>query len=116
MNKDELKTICETLIVTPPCCPDLHAAGRNWLNALGTDKEHEAAEALLKELEEDVGSIDDTIAFFSSPAAAAHFGKENAEKMLDEMKRAKADCAVYCTCPACTLGAKLIEAKDVLLG
>lgn len=115
MDKKELMAICEELIGNPPCCRELQEAGRKWLDAVGTDNEHEAAEALIKELEEDVCSIDDAIGFFSSPMAQKFFGAEGAAKKLEETKRDKENGARWCPCPACRRGAKLIEAKDILL-
>ncbi|MBO4383971.1 MAG: heat-shock protein Hsp90 [Clostridia bacterium] len=116
MDKKELMNICEELISNPPCCPELKEAGRSWLDAVGTEREREAAVKLLAELKEDVCTIDDTIGFFSSDFAKEHFGAENVAKMLEGARAAKAAGEVWCTCPACQRGAKLIEAADVLLG
>lgn len=115
MDKKELMNICEELIGNPPCCAELKEAGRYWLDAVGTERERKAAERLISELKEDVCTIDDTIGFFSSDFAKEHFGAENVEKMLKGALAAKADGAVWCTCPACQRGAKLLEAADVLL-
>lgn len=115
MVKSDLMKICEELISNPPCCPELKEAGRNWLDAVGTEREHEAAVKLLSELKEDVCTIDDTIGFFSSDFAKEHFGADNVSKMLEGAKAAKANGAVWCTCPACQRGAMLIEAADIIL-
>ncbi len=115
MDKKELMDICEELISNPPCCRELQEAGRKWLDAVGTADEHAAAEALIKELEEDVNTIDDTIGFFSSPMAEKYFGAEGAKQKLEEIKKAKENGEVWCTCPACQKGAALLAAKDILL-
>lgn len=115
MDKKALMELCEELISNPPCCRELQEAGRNWLDAVGTEKEHEAAEALVSELEEDVNGIDDTLAFFASPMAEKICGKEEAAKLYAETKAAKEAGGVWCPCPACQRGAKLLENKDVLL-
>ena len=115
MDKKELMKVCEELISNPPCCKELQEAGRKWLDSVGTETEHDAAEALVKELEEDVNTIDDTIAFFSSPFAKEHIPKDVAEKLLNESIAAKEAGAKWCNCPACTRGAVLMENKDVLL-
>ncbi len=116
MDKQELMSVCTELINNPPCCAELQAAGRAWLEAVGTPGEREAAEALLAELHEDVCTIDDAIGFFSSPFAAEHFGADTAKKMLEDARAAKDGGEKWCTCPACQRGAKLMEAADTLLG
>lgn len=115
MDKKELMIVCEELISNPPCCKELAEAGRRWLDAVGTDAEHEAAEALVKELEEDVNTIDDTLAFFSSPMAEKICGADVAAKLRAEAEEAKKNGAEWCTCPACMRGAVLLEAKDIIL-
>lgn len=115
MNKEELKKLCEELISNPPCCRELQDAGRKWIDAIGTDGEHAAAEALIKELEEDVNTIDDTIAFFSSPFAKEHIPADVAEKLLKESIAAKEAGAKWCNCPACTKGAIIMENREILL-
>lgn len=115
MNKKELASLCGELISNPPCCPELKAAGRKWLDSIGTEDERAAAEALLAELKEDVCTIDDTIGFFSSDFAKEHFGEENTANMLKDAIAAKEAGAKWCTCPACQRGAALLEASDVLL-
>ena len=39
------------LIAAPTCCKEAKAAGQNWLDAIGTEGEAEAAKKLIAELE-----------------------------------------------------------------
>ena len=68
MNKNEMIETVKTMIAAPSCCKELRAAGKNWLNALGTSGEKAAAEALLAEIKDDVTPIDHMVEFFDSPA------------------------------------------------
>ena len=104
-----------TLIQVPHCCQELKDAGKEWLEAIGTASEKEAALKYANELEEDVLPIDQVIPFFKSPAAAEHFGAERAKEMLKHMEEIKAAGAVYCDCAACAAGAAVLEMKDSLL-
>lgn len=115
MERSVLKTIAEELLAVPYCCPELKDAIRNWLGAMGTEAEHEAAEALVAELEEDVVKVDEAIAFFSSPAAAEHFGEEGVARMSAHMREIKGAGAVYCDCEACSKGAAILAEKELLL-
>ena len=115
MERKELIKLTEELIAVPYCCPELKETARAWLSALDTEGERAAAEALINELEEDVIKVDDAIAFFSSPAAAEHFGEEGAARMSAHMRELKENGAVYCDCEACSKGAELIENRESLL-
>lgn len=114
IDKEMLKSKCEELIAVPYCCAELKVAGKAWLDAIGTDGEKAAAEALVKELEEDVLSIDELIAFAQSPVAAEKFGKEGAEGMLQGALAAKAQGGRYCTCEACQAGGFILDNKELL--
>ena len=63
MDKQELVKTVQEMISAPSCCSELKAAGRKWLDALGTQEEKAAASALLQEIKEDVATIDHVIAF-----------------------------------------------------
>ena len=109
MNKQELIETTKTLIAAPSCCPPLKAVAQAWLDAVGTDGEKAAAEAFLKELKEDVCTIDDVIPFFESPRAVQYFGEEKAKELAAAARKTKADGGKWCICAACAAGAKLIE-------
>ena len=112
MERSDLVKLTQELLAVPHCCPELKEAARNWLDSLDTSAESEAAKAYVSELEEDVLKVDDVIKFFSSPAAAEHFGGEKAAAMAAHMHEIKAKGAVYCDCEACAKGAALLAVKD----
>lgn len=114
-DKEMLKLKVEEMIAVPYCCAELKDAGKTWLDALGTGSEKAAADALVKELEEDVLSIDELIAFAQSPVAAEKFGREGAEAMLRGAIESKAQGGKYCTCEACQAGGFILDNRDIIL-
>ena len=70
---------------------------------------------LIAELEEDVQSIDDTLAFFCSDAAKEIFGAETAANMAETARKVKASGEKICFCPACTAGKAILDNKEALL-
>ncbi|MBR4658866.1 MAG: molecular chaperone Hsp90 [Clostridia bacterium] len=115
MNRSDIVELTKELLAVPHCCAELKDAGRAWLEALDTPFEQDAAKAYVNELEEDVMRVDNVIAFFSSPAAAEHFGGERAAAMAAHMHELKAKGAVYCDCAACAKGAAILAAKELLV-
>ena len=112
--RDDLKCKVEQLIELPGCCAELKAAAQNWLDTYGDTNANQAASAaFIKELEEDILPVDDCIAFLGSDHAKQLFGGK-AESMLTHMKQIKADGAVHCDCPACSLASEILEKKDFL--
>ena len=107
----EIKDTVQEMISAPSCCAELKAAGQSWLAAVGTDKETAATEALLTEIEEDVGTIDGLIAFAGSEMGVKVFGEEGAANMLAHAKEVKAHGGLYCDCAACTAA---LEVKELL--
>ncbi len=114
MNKTEVVRIVTSMIAAPSCCQELKSAGRNYLNAVGTDAEKTAAAALLQQLESDVQTLDQTIPLLESELGAKLFGAERARTMAEQARTARADGAKWCTCPACSEGSKLLENADAL--
>lgn len=98
------------MISSPTCCAELKAAGQAYLDAVGTEKEAEAKEALLAEIEEDVMPIDGLIHFAGSEMGAKVFG-ERAADVLKHAEEVKANGGIYCDCPAC---ADAVEVKELL--
>lgn len=96
----EITQKVQEMISAPSCCAELREAGQAYLDAVGTEKEAAAKEALLAEVEEDIVPIDGLIAFAGSEMAAQVFG-DKAGAFLQHAKDLKADGAVYCDCPAC---------------
>ena len=103
------------LIAAHSCCAEAKEAAQNWLDAIGTPDEAQAAKKLIAELEEDVEPIDDLIAFGKSDRCAQIFGAEGAAGLLAHAQELKAAGAKYCDCPACAAAAAILEKKDALL-
>lgn len=103
------------LIAAPSCCAEAKEIAQNWLDALGTDKEAEAARNLIAELEEDIMPIDGLIAFAGSEAGAQVFGEELAKNVLAHGQELKASGAKYCDCAACAACEAILEKKEELL-
>lgn len=106
----EITKKVQELISAPSCCAELKAAGQAYLDAVGTEKEEAAREALLAEIDEDVVSIDALIAFAGSDMGAKVFG-EKAKDVLQHSEDRKAKGALYCDCPAC---ANALAVKELL--
>ena len=105
----------KAVIAAPSCCAELKEVAQNYLKALNTATEKEAAKKLVEELEEDVLPIDIVLAFASSPEGAKVFGEEKSSAFAKQAKKVKADGGKYCFCPACTAGRNILEMKEVLL-
>lgn len=118
MNQNVKEYVIEKvneLIAAPSCCQEAKEAGKNWLDALGTDKEADCAKALISELEEDIMPIDGLIAFAGSEMGAKVFGEETAKQVLAHGKELKATGAKYCDCAACAACEAILEKKEELL-
>ena len=112
--RDDLKAKVEELIALPNCCADIKTAAQAWLETYDDGNANQApSKALIKALEENVNSIDDTLNFFRSDAAKAYFGDALPEK-LAAAEAAKANGETVCTCAACQLGAEILSKKDFL--
>lgn len=68
-KRDFIVEKVKEVLAAPSCCPELKDAAQKYLAALDTADEKAAGKILIAELEEDVQSIDDTLAFFCSDAA-----------------------------------------------
>lgn len=109
----DMKEKVRELVASPSVCPEAKAAGEAYLNADGAGQ-RAAADALVAELEEDVLTLEQNIAFFETPAAAEKFGAEAAAGYLAHFKEAKAAGEVWCDCPACATGKAILESKEEL--
>jgi CHAD domain-containing protein len=114
MTVSEKKELVNAVIASRTACPELKDAAAKYLDAIETENEKAAASALIKELEEDVNSIDDTIAFFKSDKAKAIVG-DMYEKLLNEALEAKANGETVCTCDGCRTGYAILSKKDEFL-
>lgn len=102
------------LIGAPSCCAEAKAVGQSWLDAVGTEKEVEATQKLITEVEADIVTIDGLIAFAGSETGAQVFGAEKAKEVLAHAEEIKAAGAQYCDCPACAACLAILEKKGEL--
>ena len=118
-KRDFIVEKVKEVLAAPSCCPELKDAAQKYLAALDaaldTADEKAAGKILIAELEEDVQSIDDTLAFFCSDAAKEIFGAETAANMAETARKVKATGAKICFCPACTAGKAILDHKETLL-
>ena len=110
MTKNEIIEKVKELIAAPMCNAELRAAAEAYLKT----QDKATADALLKSLEANVSSIDETLAFAGSDMGKKVFGAEQAANMVKLGNELKAKGEKYCFCPACQAGSKIYENKDVL--
>ena len=101
MTKAELIEKVKEVIAAPSCCPDAKAACQAYLDAVGTDGEKAAQDAMIAELKEDVTSIEGFIAFSASDTGKKIFGETQAKAMNEAAVKAQAaqmgltDCVIF---------------------
>ena len=115
MTKTEVKQEVEKLLKANSLCPEGREAAQAYLDAYGTADEKGKAEALLQELEEDITSIDDLIAFAESEHGRQIFGEEKAAAILKAAKEAKEKGEETCICEACQIAKLILANKTALL-
>lgn len=113
-TRDYVTEKVHQLMEAPSCCKEAKEAAQAWLDAAGTEKETEAAKALITELEGDIMPLDGLIAFAGSEAGAAVFG-DHAKDVAAHAEELKAAGETYCDCPACKAVAEILAEKDALL-
>ncbi len=104
----------EELMAAPSCCAELKEAARNYLDAAGTGRQKEAADAFVAELEEDVQSLADVRAFFASEMGAKVFGPEKAKEMTAIADAKLAAGETVCFCAACQAGKAILDSREAL--
>lgn len=114
MKKEELIEAIQKTISAPSCHKDLKAIGEAWLQAENTPEQAKLGKDLLRELREDVCSIDDLIQMTTTEKAAQMFGKEKCEEMHRAAIEAKGKGVRYCLCDACTNGGKVLDDPEGL--
>lgn len=97
------------------CCDELKKAAQAWLDSMGTDKQKEAGEKYVAELQESIVTVDGMLAFLPTEEAKAKFGEETANKFYEHAKELKAQGVANCNCPACTAASAVLELKDEIL-
>ena len=101
----------KALINAPSCCAEANEAANKWLEAVNTEKQDEAAKALIEEIAADIIPIDGLIAFAGSEDGKKIFGEEKAAGIEAHAKKIKAEGARFCDCPACTAVAAILADK-----
>ena len=101
MNKTEaMIEKVKALAEASSCCAEAKEAANNWLAAVNTEKQDEAAKALIEEIAADIIPIDGLIAFAGSEDGKKIFGAEKAAGIEAHAKKIKAEGARFCDCPA----------------
>lgn len=113
--KNEVMEKVNELLKAPSCCAEAKTAAQNWLDAVGTDKESDAARHFIAELEMDIMPVDGLITFADSPKGEQVFGAETAKKVAAHGRELKAAGAAYCDCPACAVAEAILAKKEALL-
>lgn len=111
MNRDFIIMQTNLLVNAPSCCDEAKQAGNEYLNALGTDKEQECLDALIKELKADIIPIDNMVAFLKTDASKLVFG-EKRDFFLSHALELERNGVKYCDCPACSAGEAIIKAYE----
>ena len=81
----------KALINAPSCCAEAKEAANKWLEAVNTEKQDEAAKALIEEIAADIIPIDGLIAFAGSEDGKKIFGEEKAAGIEAHAKKIKAE-------------------------
>ena len=112
--REDLKAKVIDMMAAPSCCPELKAAAQEWLDTYDDGAKNQAATAaLIKELEEDISSIDSCIGFLASDMGKQIYGDAQ-PAALKAAQDSKAAGGTVCTCGACQLGAEILKQKDYL--
>ena len=107
-----MKELATELMEAPTCCEELKNACKKYFDSIGTDSEQENLEELIKEVKEDINTIDDTIEFMKSDRALKMLGEETRNMLLEKSLKAKENGAKYCDCPACAVAEKIINLNE----
>jgi CRISPR/Cas system-associated endonuclease Cas3-HD len=103
------------LLKAPSACKEVKGAAEAWLKAKGTAAEAEVTKKYIKEMEEDITSIDGLIGFVSSEMGIKEFGADTAKKMLAQAQKVKKAGGKYCFCPACVACEAMLAKKAEML-
>lgn len=114
-QKEWLISKAKELMEENYCCEEAKQAVQAWIDALGSEAEHAKAEALIKELEEDIMSVDDLFAFATSQEGKAKFGEATCLEIVEHATQLREAGKQICDCPACTAAEALLQHKEDLL-
>ncbi len=112
--RDSLKAKTEALIAVPYTYQGLKDAAQKWLDTMEDGKANsEATKEYVKLLEESVMTVDDIVAFTSSPEAVKVFG-DQLPQFQAHAKELKDGGAKHCDCDACKLCLEILKDKEYL--
>ncbi len=102
------------LIAIEWALPELKEAAQKWLDTMDDGEANQAAaKAYIAALEQSICTVDEVVAFTSSPEAKNTFGDKAAE-MAAHAQELKASGAQYCDCDACKLVKAILDKKEYL--
>ena len=102
------------LIAVPHTVPELKEAAQKWLDTMDDGEANaEATKAYIAALEDGLMTVDEIVAFTSSPAAAKVFG-DQLPQFQAHAKELKDSGAQFCDCDACKLAKEILDQKDYL--
>ncbi len=94
--------------------PALKEAAQKWLDTMDDGEANQAAaKEYIAALEQGICTIDEVVAFTSSPEAKNTFGDKAAE-MAAHAQELKASGAAFCDCDACKLVKAILDKKEYL--
>ena len=118
MKQELMNAITEKtkeLMNSVTCSAEARAAAQTWLDAVGTQRIEEVTQAYMKELEEDIVTIQDLIALAESNQGKQIFGEEKAAAVLKAAKEAKDKGEETCICEACQIAKVILANRTALL-
>ena len=83
---DAITEKTKELMNSVTCSAEARAAAQTWLDAVGTQRIEEVTQAYMKELEEDIVTIQDLIALAESNQGKQIFGEEKAVQVAEHAK------------------------------
>ncbi len=104
-----MKELAKELMEASSCCTELKGVCKKYLDSVGTEDEESCLEELIKEVKEDINTIDETIEFMQSDVALNMLGEETRNMLLEKSLKAKENGAKYCDCPACSVAEKILN-------
>ena len=104
----------KALIAVEWALPAVKEAAQKWLDTMeDSGANGEAAKAYIAALEQSICTVDEVVAFTSSPEAKNVFG-DKAPEMAAHAQELKASGAKFCDCDACKLVEEILKDKEYL--
>ncbi len=107
-----MKELVVELMNAPTCCEELKEVCEKYIKVVDSDEEKAALSELIKAINENINTIDETIEFCKSDKALNMLGEEKCKFLLDKALLAKENGAKYCDCPACSVAEKILNAYE----